>query len=106
MPRPVWAGGERRIIAVLRDFPVDRDHIEQLKESNDHYLALSETITEAIFRLDEDFNIIFVNPGVKNTFGFEREELVKTQILRALPGGSLREVQERVQEVFPRRRSR
>ncbi len=82
---PVWAGGERRIIAVLRDLPADKVLIEQLKESNDHYLALSETITEAIFRLDEDFNIIFVNSGVKNTFGFEREELVKTKFSGLFP---------------------
>jgi diguanylate cyclase (GGDEF)-like protein/PAS domain S-box-containing protein len=74
---PIWAGGERRIIAVLRDIPMDRVLIEQLKETQDHYLALSETITEAIFRLDEEFTIIFVNSGVKNTFGFEREDLLR-----------------------------
>ncbi len=73
---PIWSGGERRILAVLRDTPRDRVLMEQLRESKDHYLALSETITEAIFRLDEDFNIIFVNSGVKNTFGFERDELL------------------------------
>lgn len=82
---PVWAGGERRIIAVLRDSPIDRVLIEQLKESKDHYLALSETITEAIFRLDEDFNIIFVNSGVKNTFGFDRDELVKRKFSVLFP---------------------
>ena len=82
---PVWAGGERRIIAVLRDIPVDKILMEQLKESKDHYLALSETITEAIFRLDEDFNIIFVNSGVKNTFGFERDELVKRKFSVLFP---------------------
>jgi diguanylate cyclase (GGDEF)-like protein/PAS domain S-box-containing protein len=74
---PIWAGGERRIIAVLRDIPMDKVLIEQLKETQDHYLALSETITEAIFRLDEEFTIIFFNSGVKNTFGFERDDLLR-----------------------------
>jgi len=73
---PIWAGGESRVIAVLREAAADRALIEQLRESKGQYLALSETITEAIFRLDEDFNIIFANSGVKNTFGFERDELV------------------------------
>jgi diguanylate cyclase (GGDEF)-like protein/PAS domain S-box-containing protein len=82
---PLWTGAERRIIAVLRDTPVDRVLMEQLKESKDHYLALSETITEAIFRLDEDFNIIFVNSGVKNTFGFDRDELVKRKFSVLFP---------------------
>jgi diguanylate cyclase (GGDEF)-like protein/PAS domain S-box-containing protein len=71
----IWAGDEKRIIAVIRDLPREKALLEMLQESKDHYLALSETITEAIFRLDEDFNIIFANSGVKNTFGFEREEL-------------------------------
>jgi diguanylate cyclase (GGDEF)-like protein/PAS domain S-box-containing protein len=91
---PIWAGAERRIIAVLRDTPVDKVLIEQLKESKDHYLALSETITEAIFRLDEDFNILFVNSGVKNTFGFDREELVKRKFSFLFP-----------EEVFAKHRS-
>ena len=91
---PIWAGAERRVIAVLRDTPVDKVLIEQLKESKDHYLALSETITEAIFRLDEDFNILFVNSGVKNTFGFDREELVKRKFSLLFP-----------EEVFAKHRS-
>jgi diguanylate cyclase (GGDEF)-like protein/PAS domain S-box-containing protein len=82
---PIWSGGERRIIAVLRDIPMDKNLFKQLKESKEHYLALSETITEAIFRLDEDFNIIFVNSGVKNTFGFEREELLKRKFSVLFP---------------------
>jgi diguanylate cyclase (GGDEF)-like protein/PAS domain S-box-containing protein len=82
---PIWSGGERRIIAVLRDIPMDRVLIEQLKETQDHYLALSETITEAIFRLDEEFTIIFVNSGVKNTFGFERDELIRRKFAVLFP---------------------
>jgi diguanylate cyclase (GGDEF)-like protein/PAS domain S-box-containing protein len=71
----MWSGNERRIIAVIREASTEKALLEQLRETKDHYLALSETITEAIFRLDEDFTIIFVNSGVKNTFGFDREEL-------------------------------
>jgi diguanylate cyclase (GGDEF)-like protein/PAS domain S-box-containing protein len=72
----IWSGEERRIIATIRDIPQEKVLIEQLQESKNHFLALSETITEAIFRLNEDFTIIFVNSGVKNTFGFDREELI------------------------------
>ena len=72
----IWSGSERRIIAVLRSLSPEKALLAQLRETNDHYLALSETITEAIFRLSQDFTIIFVNSGVKNTFGFDREELI------------------------------
>jgi PAS domain S-box/diguanylate cyclase (GGDEF) domain len=82
---PICSGGEEWVITVLRDLPVDRLLMEELKESKDHYLALSETITEAIFRLDQEFNILFVNSGVKNTFGFDREELVKKKFSVLFP---------------------
>jgi diguanylate cyclase (GGDEF)-like protein/PAS domain S-box-containing protein len=68
--------GESAVIALIRDLSFDHSLIQQLKESKEHYVALSETITEAIFRLDADFKIIFANSGVKNTFGFEREDVL------------------------------
>jgi diguanylate cyclase (GGDEF)-like protein/PAS domain S-box-containing protein len=81
----IWSGKERRVIAVIRDISPEKVLLEQLRETNDHYLALSETITEAIFRLNEDFTIIFVNSGVKNTFGFDREELVNKHFSSLFP---------------------
>jgi len=68
--------GEPAIIALIRDLSFDHALFQQLKETREHYVALSETITEAIFRLDDDFNIIFANSGIKNTFGWDREEVV------------------------------
>jgi diguanylate cyclase (GGDEF)-like protein/PAS domain S-box-containing protein len=81
----IWSGSERRIIAVVRGVSPEKVLLEQLKETNDHYLALSETITEAIFRLNQDFTIIFVNSGVKNTFGFDREELTNKSFSLLFP---------------------
>lgn len=68
--------GEPAVIALIRDLSFDHALFQQLKETREHYVALSETITEAIFRLDDCFKIIFANSGVKNTFGWEREEVV------------------------------
>jgi diguanylate cyclase (GGDEF)-like protein/PAS domain S-box-containing protein len=81
----IWSGNERRIVAVIRHVSPEKALLEELKESKDHYLALSETITEAIFRLNEDFSIIFVNSGVKNTFGFDREELMNKKFAVLFP---------------------
>ena len=64
------------VIALIRDLSFDHTLFLQLNETKEHYVALSETITEAIFRLDEDFKIIFANTGAKNTFGWEREEVL------------------------------
>ena len=68
--------GEPAVIALIRDLSFDHALFLQLKETREHYVALSETITEAIFRLDDQFTIIFANSGIKNTFGWERAEVV------------------------------
>ena len=72
----IQCGSNPAVLVLIRDLSFDHALFEQLKETKDHYVALSETITEAIFRLDKDFQIIFANSGVKNTFGFEREDVV------------------------------
>ncbi len=63
------------IVAIVRDLSFNRALFEQLKESKDNYDALSETISEAILRIDENFSIIFANTAVKSTFGFTVEEV-------------------------------
>ncbi|MBU0928986.1 MAG: EAL domain-containing protein, partial [Spirochaetes bacterium] len=68
--------GQAAVIALIRDLSFDHALFMQLKETREHYVALSETITEAIFRLDDEFNIIFANSGIKNTFGWDREEVI------------------------------
>ncbi|HTX72109.1 MAG TPA: EAL domain-containing protein [Rectinemataceae bacterium] len=78
--------GERRgVIAIIRDLSFDREVLDQLRATEDHYVALSETITEAIFRVDEDFRILFANSGAKSTFGYEREDLIGRSLMRLFP---------------------
>ena len=60
---------------VMRDVSIHRRLIEELRESRDNYDALSETISEAIIRINEDFEIVFANSAVRTTFGFEPSEL-------------------------------
>jgi len=97
---PIRSGGELRLVVVLRDEPIGRELMHQLRESNDHFLALSETITEAIFRLDEDFNILFANSGVKNTFGFERSEMSSRTFASLFPEEVFRKHVEEFRKYF------
>ncbi len=97
---PIRSAGELRLVVVLRDEPIGRELMHQLRESNDHFLALSETITEAIFRLDEDFNILFANSGVKNTFGFERSEMASRTFSSLFPEEVFRKHIEEFRKYF------
>jgi len=72
----VQYNGEAAVFALIRDLSFDHAILQQLQETKEHYAALTESIIEAIFRFDDQFNIIFANSGVKNTFGWEREEVL------------------------------
>jgi len=97
---PVFHEDRQQVIAVIRDLSTDKQLYEQLKESKDHYVALSETITEAIFRLDHNFTILFVNTGVKNTFGFDPEEIIGTGLHRLFPEEVFRKHAPEFQKYF------
>ncbi len=69
----------RIVVMIIRDLSFNRHLFEQLKESKDNYDALSETITEAILRIDEQFQVVFANSGVRTTFGYDPAEVVGRQ---------------------------
>ncbi|MFO7850656.1 MAG: EAL domain-containing protein [Spirochaetia bacterium] len=68
--------GSFRLLGVFRDILKEQDILEQYKKLEEHYSALSETLNEAIIRIDEHFNIVFANYAVLPTFGYSKEELL------------------------------
>ncbi len=48
---------------------------KELKESEEQYRILVESLEEGIASVDENENFTFVNPAACNTFGYAREEL-------------------------------
>ena len=81
-----YEGGHGTVVVmIVRHLPIDRELYNYLQETRDHYLALSETVTEAIFRIDENFMILFANSGVKTTFGLEKSEVVGKHLSTLFP---------------------
>ncbi len=76
------------IVAILRDLSFDRALFHQLKETKEHYNALTETISEVILRIDEKFEIQFTNSAVKPTFGYEQHELIGKPLSFLFPASS------------------
>jgi diguanylate cyclase (GGDEF)-like protein/PAS domain S-box-containing protein len=92
--------GEPAVIALIRDLSFDHALYMQLKETREHYVALSETITEAIFRIDDHFKIIFANSGTKNTFGWAREEVLGKPFSILFPPDVFSKVSEGFKKYF------
>ncbi len=79
--------GKLVLVLLIRDLTYNQSLFEELQEAKDHYDALSETISETIIRLDEDFIIIFVNSAVKKTFGYQKEEVTGQHFSILFPPG-------------------
>jgi two-component system CheB/CheR fusion protein len=88
------------VLAVLRPVSVTTDLVEKLRESRNNYDALSETITEAILRLDEDLRIVFANSAVKTTFGYAPDELHGRHFSVLFPASVFRRNEESFRKYF------
>jgi len=71
-----WCDGEVALAAVMRDITYQQGLVERLQRLEKHYSVLTETVNEAIIRIDEKFNIVFANSAVTRTFGYTKEELL------------------------------
>ena len=65
-----------RLVTVVRHALHQRSISEELLDSRESYLALSETTTDAILQINEDFKIEFANAAVRSIFGYNREDLL------------------------------
>jgi len=71
-----WRNGNRRIAAAFRDTTGNQHLVDQFKKLEENYSTLSETINEALIRIDENLSIVFANSAVVQIFGYTKEELI------------------------------
>ncbi|MQY76191.1 MAG: EAL domain-containing protein [Spirochaeta sp.] len=72
---PIQQNGWNNIIAFARDLTSHKRLFRELKASRDSYWALSETTSDAILQINQDFTIQFANTAIKSVFGYSSEEL-------------------------------
>jgi PAS domain S-box-containing protein len=68
---------KNRLITVIKHALHFQSMHDELQASRESYWALSETTTDAILQINEDFNIQFANTAVEAVLGYNREEVVK-----------------------------
>ena len=83
-----WRSRARRgVIAVLRDLQVQQSMLDEYRRAQQDYDTLSETITEAVLRINEAFKIVHANSAVSNTFGYEPAEVLRRSFSMLFPDG-------------------
>ena len=78
---------------------------EALRVSEERYRVISETAHDAIFTIDRDSRVLFVNKAVENLFGYKPEEIIGKSLDIIIPH-RLRESHRRGIERYLRTRER
>jgi PAS domain S-box-containing protein len=73
------------IVMVFRDVTERRRSEAALRESEEKYRVIAETATDAIITIDEQSEILFVNPAIATIFGYTPEELLGKELTILMP---------------------
>jgi len=96
----IYVGSNKKNFMVIRDLTYNQSLIDELKESKDNYAALSDTMSEAIIRIDENFKIIYANYAVKQIIGYSRDELLNKNFKILFPGSEFKRYENEFKKYF------
>lgn len=64
-------GGDQRIITVVRDFSERRKNEEVIRQSEERFRSIIQYLTDVIWILDRDLNIIYESPSSWQVLGYD-----------------------------------
>ncbi len=67
--------GKKRFVAIIRDISHLERLTQELAAAKDSYWALSETSTDAILQINEEFKIIYANAAAESIFEYASDEI-------------------------------
>jgi len=85
---------------VIRDMTYNQSLLNELKESKDNYDVLSDSLSEAIIRIDEKFKIIYANSAVKEIIGYDRDELLNKDFKIIFPVSEFKRYENDLKKYF------
>jgi len=68
--------GKDCIIAIARDITERKQAEKLLQDTKNTYLSIYNSVSEAIYVIDENGNFVDVNVGAEKMYGYTREELI------------------------------
>ncbi|MGB2727139.1 MAG: PAS domain S-box protein [Halobacteriota archaeon] len=67
---------EEEVLVVIADITGQKQAEEALRESEEKYRTLSESLPDPVFEMDSEGKVIYANDAALDTFGRSREELL------------------------------
>jgi len=72
-------------LVLVKDLTHQETVAQELKAVRNSYWALSETVTDPILQISEDFRILFANTAVRSVFGYAAKELINKELQTLFP---------------------
>jgi PAS domain S-box-containing protein len=82
---PHRSAGSLSIFGFVKDPGTGARVEEELEVLRDSYSALSETVSDPILQINEEFNILFANSAVQHVFGYTSGELLNKSFAALFP---------------------
>ena len=82
---PHRRGRQPSVFGFAANPSVTGNAVEELEILRDSYTTLSETMSDPILQINENFRILFANTAVQNVFGYSREELLGKDLAMLFP---------------------
>lgn len=87
-------------VAVLTDITEHKQADEKLRQSEEQYRILAETIKDALFQLDSEGNIVFMNSKGEEMYGYGPGEMTNLHFSSLVPDEWLARGEEHVKTVL------
>lgn len=96
------ACGEKQVLSIVRDITEQKRAEEKLKMAKESYLDIFNSVSEAIYLLDDSGNYLDLNKGAEKMYLRDKKELIgKSPFFVAAPGfNNLEDIQEKMSRVL------
>lgn len=93
--------GEKAVLSIVRDITENRKSEESLNLAIESYMDIFNSVSEAIYLLDENGTFIDVNQGAENMYQFTKQELIgqSPQSIAAPGRNNLEDIQRIMKQV-------
>ncbi len=76
---------QKELLELLNDkFNLIRFYYKMISKSEAEFRIISEKANDGIITIDEDYTIIFTNKAIEYIFGYKKEEIINTSLLKLI----------------------
>lgn len=88
------------VISVVRDITSRKQSEKELRESEEKWRAITENLTDIVWIVNLQFEMIYINKAVEKIFGFTVDEYLQRKVQEKYPPDVLQDMYNKLMEEF------